>query len=118
MRRWRPQLHSAFTAAVEVMALVLLATLFGRIMYGLYQNISADRAVVQAIPAVAVVSVWLFFMNRTRARETYDAEPESGADQEGFGARTVRLDRQRPPRAAAETFDERFDLHRDLEEPR
>jgi hypothetical protein len=92
MRRWRPQLHSAFTAAVEVMALVLLATLFGRIMYGLYQNISADRAVVQAIPAVAVVSVWLFFMNRTRARETYGAEPESGADQEGFGARTVRLD--------------------------
>lgn len=136
-------LRSAFVSVIEMLALIALATLFGRFLYNLYNGASVGRAVLQAVVAAVAVIVWLNLThNRYRAdtREAIASERaiELGADQEehrprgaGLGGApapdptptgvikpaediTTNWPPERDPRS---NFEREFDQRRDWDKP-
>jgi hypothetical protein len=97
-------LRSAFLAVLEMLGVILAATLFGRFMYELYRGASVGRAIIQAVIGTVALCVWLVF-----TRERYKADTrraiaqerglELAADQgartdtQVISDRTVRMDR-------------------------
>jgi hypothetical protein len=86
-------IRSALVAVFEMLAVVLVATLFGRLMYELYKGASVGRTVIQAVLGALAFATWLVF-----TRERYKDETRRAiADERNRQLRADALERRTHP---------------------
>jgi hypothetical protein len=127
-------LRSGLVAVLELMVVIVVATLFGRFLYEMYKGASVGRAILQAIIAAIAGMVWLNLTHNRYRDETRKAiahersvQLRAATTHQGAGAnptqqidRTARLDRVDPTGAAdapTTEFQRHFDQRHLPDEP-
>jgi hypothetical protein len=127
-------LRSGLVATLELMLVIVIATLFGRFLYAMYEGASIGRAILQSIIAAIAGMVWLNLTHNRYRDETRKAiahersvQLRAATTHQGTGAdpaqqidRTARLDRVDPTGAKdapTTEFERHFDQRHLPDEP-